>query len=285
MQKNNGNKQKLLNVMDILAHMSGRDNPLTAQAICDELAKRGISAERKSVCDDIKALREFGLNIVHKRTDRAGYYCKNELFTLAETELLVELVYSCDALTQKDKIRLIDKLQTLSRLDGEYICSKRFEVSGNTFAGEQSLENIRLLNDAIFTGREVSFLYSEFVLDSECVGVSHKKVDCSVIRLKCDCNRVIAVCRECGETVEYDVAKISRLTEGKIKTHSEPFGGLMCVDVICDNGIVDDALSLLGSENEITKFDETHFRVRVKTDDINLLKNKVLLLGDKAEMI
>lgn len=285
MQKNNSNKQKLLNVMDILAHSSSKENPLTAQEICDELAKRGISAERKSVCGDIDALKDFGLDIVHKRTDKVGYYCKNSLFSVGEAELLVELVCSCDALSQGDKLRLIDKLQALSALDEKYVSLKHFEPMENSPLSKHILESVELLNEAMVTGREVSFLYSEFSLNDGCVNVSHKKAVCSVIRLKSDCNKVVAVCREGDEITEYDVAKIDRVSLGKIKTHTEPRDGIVCVDVMCDNGLIDSALSLLGSENEISKFDDARFMLRIKTNDINRLKNKVLLLGDRAEII
>ena len=48
MPKSWGQKLKILYVLDILKKHSDEQNPLTATAICDLLARQGIEAERKS---------------------------------------------------------------------------------------------------------------------------------------------------------------------------------------------------------------------------------------------
>lgn len=47
------------------------------QEILDRLAEYDITAERKSIYDDLEALREFGLDIEFKRGRPGGYYLKN----------------------------------------------------------------------------------------------------------------------------------------------------------------------------------------------------------------
>lgn len=66
-------KLKLLKVLDILRE-TDKSHPITAVGICKELEKSGISAERKSVCRDIKTLCEYGYKIILCHDNKLGYY-------------------------------------------------------------------------------------------------------------------------------------------------------------------------------------------------------------------
>jgi Fe2+ or Zn2+ uptake regulation protein len=58
-----GSKLKIIYIIDILKEFSDEQNPLTATEICEQLAKRGVRAERKAIYDDIEILRELGYKI------------------------------------------------------------------------------------------------------------------------------------------------------------------------------------------------------------------------------
>lgn len=49
------------------------------QEILDKLAGCGINAERKSIYDDLDALRDFGLDVKYKRGRPGGYYLPDRL--------------------------------------------------------------------------------------------------------------------------------------------------------------------------------------------------------------
>ncbi len=66
-------KLKILKVLDILSE-TDKTHPITAPAICEELAKCGIEAERKSVCRDINTLIEYGYKIIRCHDNKLGYY-------------------------------------------------------------------------------------------------------------------------------------------------------------------------------------------------------------------
>lgn len=57
---------------------TGEQNVVTMQEILDNLGQYGISAERKSIYDDMEALRDFGYDIQYKRGRTGGYYLKQE---------------------------------------------------------------------------------------------------------------------------------------------------------------------------------------------------------------
>lgn len=76
MQKN---KQKLLNILDIL---KGTDetHPITANRIAELLGLSGIDAERKSILRDINALIEYGYDIVLHHDNKLGFYLASRDF-------------------------------------------------------------------------------------------------------------------------------------------------------------------------------------------------------------
>ena len=73
MAKSHNQKAKILILEHLLAGTS-RDRVVTMQEILDKLAEYEITAERKSIYDDLEALREFGLDIEFKRGRPGGYY-------------------------------------------------------------------------------------------------------------------------------------------------------------------------------------------------------------------
>ena len=70
-------KMKLLKVLDILRD-TDKTHPITAVGICKKLEEAGISAERKSVCRDIKTLVEYGYKITLSHDNKLGYYMEGE---------------------------------------------------------------------------------------------------------------------------------------------------------------------------------------------------------------
>ncbi len=73
MAKSRNQKVKIL-VIEHLLQDTGENRVVTMQEILDKLAEYGITAERKSIYDDIEALRVFGLDIKYKRGRPGGYY-------------------------------------------------------------------------------------------------------------------------------------------------------------------------------------------------------------------
>ena len=76
MAKSRNQKGKIL-VLEHLLMKTSESQIVTMQEILDKLIEYGITAERKSIYDDIEALREFGLDVQYKRGRPGGYYLVN----------------------------------------------------------------------------------------------------------------------------------------------------------------------------------------------------------------
>ena len=73
MAKSRNQKGKIL-VIEHLLQGTGESRIVTMQEILDKLLEYGITAERKSIYDDIEALREFGLDVQYKRGRPGVHY-------------------------------------------------------------------------------------------------------------------------------------------------------------------------------------------------------------------
>ncbi len=73
------------------------------------LPSKGISAERKSIYDDIERLKLFGCDILSRRSEPKGYYLASRDFEIAELKLLVDAVQSSKFITEKKSNQLIHK--------------------------------------------------------------------------------------------------------------------------------------------------------------------------------
>ena len=92
--KQSNQKLKLMHLAKILLEKTDEEHVMTMQEMIAELSKLGISAERKSVYDDIEYLKLFGLDICTVKNRTMGYFVASRDFELAELKLLVDSVQS-----------------------------------------------------------------------------------------------------------------------------------------------------------------------------------------------
>lgn len=74
MAKKTDGKLKILYVKDILERELSEGQTITMRELLWRLSERGVPAERKSVADDLRLLRQYGLPVVCIRRGRATAY-------------------------------------------------------------------------------------------------------------------------------------------------------------------------------------------------------------------
>ena len=111
MAKSPNQKLKLLYLYQILLQRTDEEHPITVPQLIGELDLRGIRAERKSVYDDLEALRLFGLDVQSRKGRSPGWFVGRREFELPELKLLVDVVQSSRFITRKKSDALIRKLE------------------------------------------------------------------------------------------------------------------------------------------------------------------------------
>ena len=114
MAKSPNQKLKLLYLSQILRKRTDEEHGLTVQQMIEALAEYGVSAERKSIYDDLEALRLFGMDIMSVQSKTHSYFLANREFELPELKLLADAVASSKFITEKKSTQLIKKIEGLA---------------------------------------------------------------------------------------------------------------------------------------------------------------------------
>lgn len=61
---------RVLYAMELFVQQTDAENGVTMQEIIDWLADHNLTGERKSIYEDIHALKEFGLDIQYTQSDK-----------------------------------------------------------------------------------------------------------------------------------------------------------------------------------------------------------------------
>lgn len=100
MAKGTNQKGKILYLEKILKE-SNETHPCTMLEIIGKLQEYGVSAERKSIYDDMEVLRNYGMDIRFKRGKATGYYVAGQA---AAAEVSTETVGKAEKAEQAEAV-------------------------------------------------------------------------------------------------------------------------------------------------------------------------------------
>ena len=173
-------KLKLMAVLDILRRQTDEKHPVGVPEILQLLQERNISAERKSIYDDVDTLREMGYDVQLRRGRRGGYYLAEGEFQLAELKLLVDAVQASKFITKAKSRELIKKLERFTSRYQEDELQRQVLVSGryNKASDERIYYSVDALHRAIFEKRQITFTYREWNMEKRLVARHNGKLYC-----------------------------------------------------------------------------------------------------------
>ncbi len=168
--KNSNQKLKLLYLMKILLEQTDEENTLSVPRMIEELERYGVSAERKSIYDDLECLRLFGLDICSVKGKGVGYFVASRDFELPELKLLVDSVQASKFITKKKSLDLISKIEGLtSKHNATKLRRQVFVTNRVKTVNEKIYYNVDKIHEAISKNQQIKFRYFE-------LGVDKKKV-------------------------------------------------------------------------------------------------------------
>ena len=164
MAKSEGQKLRILYILDYLRLESDEEHPVSTQKLIDMLDAKGIHAERKTIYDDISRLNEYGYEILQVQNRLGGgYYLGTRKFELAELKLLVDAVQSSRFITWKKSKELIKKLEDeVSRYDCSKLKRQVYVAERVKTDNERIYYNIDGIHQGIQTNHKISFIYMDW---------------------------------------------------------------------------------------------------------------------------
>lgn len=161
MAKGANQKKKLFCILELLERESDEAHPVSTERVIESLAANDISAERKSIYDDMQALQELGYDVIS--CGRKGYYLGSREFELAELKLLVDAVQSSKFLSEKKSNELIKKLERFCSRHAAVKLQRQVHVIDRVKTMNESiLYLVDTIHEAIAENRMISFRYMKW---------------------------------------------------------------------------------------------------------------------------
>lgn len=301
-------KLKILYLVDILMRNTDANHDITLQEILDKLEANGVTAERKSLYDDIAQLGDYGIKVEKKQYGKTVHYkVINRDFELAELKLLVDSVQSAKFITEEKSNELIKKLERLTSRQSASELQRQVHVAGRVKAmNNDILSNVDAIHSAIASDVKISFQYFQWNVrkepelrkngerylispwglswddenyymigyDSEAQMIKHYRVD-KMMNMEVTGNR-----RDGKDVIKkMDMAAYAKKMFGMFH------GDEQSVEILCENGLAGVMIDRFGKDVRMLKVDDEHFRVFVKVAASKHFIHWIMALGDGAKII
>ena len=155
--------------MQILMEKTDETHSITMAEMITALKAYGITAERKSLYDDIECLRTYGLEIIGTQEGRTYcYQVVNRQFELAELKLLVDSVQSARFITAKKTNELIKKIEGLaSKYEASKLHRQVYVTQRVKTINESIYYNVDAIHTAIAENSQITFRYFQWNVKKE----------------------------------------------------------------------------------------------------------------------
>ena len=302
-------KLKLLYIAEILEKQTDENNFISATALCDELSKLGIPAERKSIYKDIDVLREYGYDIIHNGSrSTGGYFMGARKFELAEIRLLSDAVQAANFISQKKTNQLVEKIESFaSDKQAKVLHSQVYVDNRPKCKNEEIYYTISLLDEAITKGVKVTFTYTRRKITEEFkTATEEKSFKVSPYALIWSDDHYYVVCNN----EKYDnlmhlridrIKHVEHTTESarhfsEVSNYKNSFdsadyasklfnmysGEQKPVELICRNDLLETMLDRFGDRIKVQKVDDESFLLRTNAVVSDGLAAWVLQFGGRV---
>jgi predicted DNA-binding transcriptional regulator YafY len=162
-------KLKMLYLKKIFEEETDDKHSLTLQNIIDRLNSYGVNADRKTLYQDFKELKRFGLDIIALQEGRTWtYHIGSRLFELPEVKLLVDSVQASKFINDHKSQMLISKLERLvSKKEAEQLSRQVYIFGRSKTSNKKTYYTIDRIYEALNTNRQISFHYFQWNIKKE----------------------------------------------------------------------------------------------------------------------
>jgi predicted DNA-binding transcriptional regulator YafY len=293
-------------VAKMLYEQTDEEHYLTIVQIMDQLKENyGIATSRGTVGDDIKVLRELGIEINVEPSTQNRYYLIGRKFDLPELKTLIDAVESARFIPKEKSAALVDKIGSLTSCHNREKLVRNVDVENRLKADNEKIYYImEAMNEAINAQKKVSFQYFTYNVRKEqklrhdgytyvfspykliwngdyyyVVGYSEKHQNIGSFRL----DRIVrqpqildddAVPLPRDFDMNYYLNSMFRMYSGERKR----------IELVCDNGLMDAIIDKFGKDVTIFANDMKSFRAVVNTAVGNVFYSWVFGFGGKVSI-
>lgn len=169
MPKGTNQKLKLYYLSRIMLEKTDEDHVLTMAQIREYLEQMDVTADRKSLYDDLRALEVLGIEVTGEKVGREyAYHVSNKQFEIAELKLLTDAIQSSKFITERKSRELIKKLMTLVSDYEAMQLQRQVVVQGRIKTMNESIYYIvDEIHRAIAENKRIRFQYMQWNLEKK----------------------------------------------------------------------------------------------------------------------
>ena len=169
MPKGTNQKLKLYYLAKIMVSKTDEMHGLTLAQIKEELEEYGITADRKSLYDDMGALGELGIEVMGEQSGKYYvYYVVKKEFNLEELQILVDALSSSKYVTDSKANELTRKLAGMTSEFEAGQLKRQCVVQGRIKSmNDSAYANMDEIAQAIALNRQVEFEYLQWNLQKK----------------------------------------------------------------------------------------------------------------------
>ena len=167
MPKGTNQKLKLYYLSQIMLEKTDEEHMITMPEIQKALAAYDVTADRKSLYDDLEKLSTLGIEVKGEKIGRDFFYhVSNKKFEIAELKLLVDAIQSSKFITEKKSKELINKLTSFASKYEASQLNRQVVVQGRVKTMNESIYYfVDDIHRAIAENRQIRFEYMKWNID------------------------------------------------------------------------------------------------------------------------
>ena len=171
MPKGTKQKLKLYYLSRIMLKKTDDEHGITMPEIQKMLLEYGVTADRKSVYDDLESLKVLGIDIIGEKVGRNYlYHVGKKQFEIAELKLLVDSIQSSKFITEKKSRELIEKLTAFASEYEALQLKRQVVVQGRVKTMNESIYYVvDEIHKAISENSRIRFEYLKWSLKKQMV--------------------------------------------------------------------------------------------------------------------
>ncbi|MDO4544511.1 MAG: WYL domain-containing protein, partial [Clostridia bacterium] len=243
----------------------------------------GISANRRTIPNDIAQLVEFGIDVIAIKSSQNLYFIGGRRFELPELKLLVDAVLASRFITEKKSETLIKKLSDLTSVHQAESLNRQLYLKDRIKPDNENIYYIvDMIHSAITLGKQMTFQYYEYTPnkqkelkhngkvyvfspyallwnDDHYYIIGHSQSHEGIIKFRVDriCNPELTEAEAVPKPKDFDVAayasKVFDMFDGRDVT----------VELLCENHLMKVIIDRFGEDVVTKTADEDHFFAKV----------------------
>ena len=300
-------KMKPLYLARILLEHTDENNVMTAQDIISALAKYDVPADRKSIYDDIDALKKYGLDIELRRGTDGGYFVASRDFELPELKLLVDAVQSSRLITGRKSDALIKKLAKLTSSAQAKQLKRQVHIQGRAKTLNESVYyTIDSIHEAINAGKQIRFKYFHYNISKKRVyAKGDKTYTRTPVALCWNDDNYYLVTFSPQFDIPFATYRVDRMSDVEViddraeKCNKTQFniteyikknfgmftGESMSAKILFDESLVNVVLDQFGTETQLLKVDEGKFIISAEVSASPVFLGWIFQFGELVEIL